>query len=115
MEIVGCQGHSPALDDQAAVEHLTLCPAAELAVDGIRVNAVAPGPAVTSIHATLGDDINKVHEICSQPYLWERLRLGSYCAPSASLCRPASRPLSFMYLAVVVHHLDLRFQFCDRR
>jgi NAD(P)-dependent dehydrogenase (short-subunit alcohol dehydrogenase family) len=99
MEIVGCQGHSPALDDQAAVEHLTLCPAAELAVDGIRVNAVAPGPAATSIHATLGDDINKVHEDLL----------------STVPCRPASRPLCFMCLAVVVYHLDHRFQFYDRR
>jgi NAD(P)-dependent dehydrogenase (short-subunit alcohol dehydrogenase family) len=47
---------------KAAVEHLTRCLAAELAVDGIRVNAIAPGPAETSILATLGDDINKVHE-----------------------------------------------------
>ena len=47
---------------KASIEHLTRCLAAELAKDRIRVNALAPGPVATDILATLGDDIDKVHQ-----------------------------------------------------
>ena len=42
---------------KAALEYLTRAWAYELAVDGIRVNCIAPGPVDTPIHATYSDDL----------------------------------------------------------
>jgi NAD(P)-dependent dehydrogenase (short-subunit alcohol dehydrogenase family) len=46
---------------KAALEYLTRAWAYELAVDGIRVNCIAPGPVDTPIHATYSDDLETTY------------------------------------------------------
>jgi NAD(P)-dependent dehydrogenase (short-subunit alcohol dehydrogenase family) len=51
---------------KAAVEYLTRSLAAELAADGVRVNAVVPGPTTTDIHLQWGDDIEATRAYLAQ-------------------------------------------------
>jgi len=46
---------------KAAIEYLTRSLAAELGPEGIRVNAVAPGPVDTPIHRTWADDLEAAY------------------------------------------------------
>jgi NAD(P)-dependent dehydrogenase (short-subunit alcohol dehydrogenase family) len=46
---------------KAALEYLTRAWAYELAADRIRVNAIAPGPVDTPIHATYSHDLDETY------------------------------------------------------
>jgi NAD(P)-dependent dehydrogenase (short-subunit alcohol dehydrogenase family) len=46
---------------KAALEYLTRAWAYELAADGIRVNAIAPGPVDTPIHTTYSHDLDETY------------------------------------------------------
>ncbi|XP_075983661.1 3-oxoacyl-[acyl-carrier-protein] reductase FabG-like [Anticarsia gemmatalis] len=61
---VGSTHYSTYKLSKAAVDHFTRCIALELAVHGVRVNAVSPGPVPTEIFGTAGvnssiDDLKK--------------------------------------------------------
>ena len=49
---------------KAAVAHLTRCWALELGPDGIRVNAVAPGPTATAIYRSAGMSAEQEADCC---------------------------------------------------
>jgi C-7 ketoreductase len=69
-------GHSVYGTSKAAIEYLTRSLAAELAADGIRVNAVVPGPTTTDIHLQWGADIE-----ATRAYLAQMTPLGRMGAP----------------------------------
>ena len=50
---------------KAALEHLTMNLAAELAPERIRVNCIRPGPAATPIHQAVPDPEARLRELAS--------------------------------------------------
>ena len=61
---------------KAALDYLTQTLAGELAPQGVRVNAIAPGPIDTPIHATWADDLAEAYR-----WLGSQVPLGRIGAP----------------------------------
>jgi NAD(P)-dependent dehydrogenase (short-subunit alcohol dehydrogenase family) len=84
---------------KSALDYLTQTLAGELAPLGVRVNAIAPGPVDTPIHATWADDLDEAYR-----WLGSQVPLGRIGNPQevANWTMPLLSPLaSFMTGAVI--------------